>query len=265
MAKESTSQSGMKLAFNEIPNFRHGMNVLDITVPEALKRRINTGIDWVNEAFGGKGLTPSTAGLLTGTPGAGKTTFLLQLADSLTGSGHVCLFNTGEESLLQVRTTVERLGVRNGFVPGNDRMAADVLNHADMLARSNPGKQVVLICDSLQTLDDGFYPNGATNSMTPIRVFEMFTEWAKATFGIVLVIGQVTKDGKFAGKQQLIHMIDVHGHLMIDEKPKSETYGMRIFKMKKNRFGCSGKGFVLNLDSKGLTEAGSYTGEGEDE
>ena len=265
MAKESTSQTGMKLSFDEIPNFARGMNVLDITVPEALKRKVRTGMSWLDEAFGGQGMTPSTAGLITGTPGAGKSTMLLQLADSLTGAGHVCLYNTGEESLLQVRAVLERLKVRNGFVPGKDRMAADVLDHADMLARGNPGKQVVLICDSLQTLDDGFYPNGATNSMTPIRVFEMLTEWAKATFGIVLVIGQVTKDGKFASKQQLVHMIDMHAHLAIDEKPKSETYGMRIFKMRKNRFGCSGKGFVLNMSAQGLTEAGTYNSEVEDE
>ena len=70
---------------------------------DQLKKRCKTGIKFIDDAFGGKGMTPSVCTLFTGTPGAGKTTLMLQLADSLTRQGHVCLFNTAEESLYQVR------------------------------------------------------------------------------------------------------------------------------------------------------------------
>ncbi len=260
-----TGSSGMSLKFNEVPNYKPGMNVLDIEVPAHLERTVPSGVQFIDDAFGGTGLTPSSVTLFTGTPGSGKTTLLLQLANALTGKGHVCLYNTGEESLLQVRRTCKRLQMKHGFVPGNARYVDEVLAHANFLRARNPAKDVVLVIDSLQTQDDGFYDNGHTNSMTPVRVIERLTEWAKTTFGIVIVIGHVTKDGKLAGKQQIKHTVDVHAQLFIDEKPKSETYGKRIFKISKNRFGCNGLAYVLEMNGNGLVEEGSYSGEDDDE
>ena len=135
-------------------------------------------------------------------------------------------------------------------------MAEDLLKHAEKLRKANPGKQLFVLQDSLQTLDDGKY-NGATNSMTPVRCVEMLTDWAKSTYGIVCFIGQVTKGGDFAGKQTILHAVDVRGHLYIDDEKKSETYGERLFEITKNRFGCSGKRFVLGIGKAGLYEKGT--------
>lgn len=82
-----------------IKTWKRGTNILDLEVPAQLERTVKTGLKWFDEALGGEGMTPSTAMMLTGTPGAGKTTMCLQLADSITAQGHICLFNTGEESL----------------------------------------------------------------------------------------------------------------------------------------------------------------------
>jgi DNA repair protein RadA/Sms len=242
-----------------LKSWKRGTNILDLEVPAQLERTVKTGLKWFDEAVGGEGMTPSTAMMLTGTPGAGKTTMCLQLAESIMASGNICLFNTGEESLFQVRKVAKRLNMKNGFIAGQDTLVEDVLNHADTLRKANPKKQVFLILDSLQTLDDGKYKDGHTNSMTQVRAIEMITNWCKETYGIALVIGQVTKGGDFAGKQQIKHAVDAHGHLFIDEQKNSETYGERLFEIQKNRFGCSGKTFILGIGQTGLYEKGSYS------
>jgi DNA repair protein RadA/Sms len=242
-----------------IKGFKRGTNIADIEVPKALRDRKKVGLEWLDDAIGGEGFVPSSVMMLTGTPGAGKTTLMLQMADAITKSGHTCLYNTGEESLYQVKMVAERLGLKNGFVVGQDTMVSDLLEHADMLRKAHPHKQVFILQDSLQTLDDGKWKDGA-NSMTPVRVTEMLTDWAKTNYGIVAFIGQVTKSGDFAGKQTILHAVDLRGQLYIDEEKRSETYGERIFEVTKNRFGCSGRSYVLGINRNGLYEKGSFGG-----
>lgn len=248
--------AGMNLNVG-IKGFKRGTNIKDVTVPAALRNRVKTGVSWFDDAVGGEGFVPSSVMMLTGTPGAGKTTMMLQLADSITAAGHICLYNTGEESLYQVRMVTERLELKNGFVCGQDIMVEDVLDHANELRKTNPGKQVFILQDSLQTLDDGKYANG-TNGATPLRCVEMLTDWAKSNYGIVAFIGQVNKNGDFSGKNGILHAIDVRGQLYIDQDAKSETHGERIFEVTKNRFGCSGRAYVLGIERKGLYEKGSF-------
>jgi DNA repair protein RadA/Sms len=239
-----------------IKGLKRGTNINDIAVPDALRDRKKVGIEWFDDAIGGEGMVPSSVMMLTGTPGAGKTTMLLQLADAITGAGHVCLYNTGEESLYQVKMVAERLKLRNGFIAGQDTLVTDLLEHADNIRKAAKGKQVFVLQDSLQTLDDGKWKDG-TNSMTALRCTEMLTDWAKSTYGIVAFIGQVTKDGEFAGKNGILHAIDVRGQIYIDQQKKSETYGERIFEVTKNRFGCSGKAYILGMGRTGLFEKGT--------
>lgn len=253
---------GMKLANIAANRVANGTNILSIDVPPELELNIETGIGFLDDAMGGKGFTPSSAALVTGTSGAGKTTMMLQMADSITGAGHVCLFNTAEESIVQVRKVTKRLRVKNGFYVGSDNLVKNVIKHARQLMVKHPGKQVFVVCDSLQTLDDGKYPNGYTNSMTAVRAAEMLADFAKTKTGgiypIVLIIGQVNKDGQFAGKNMVKHALDIHAHLSIDDSKKSETYGMRILEVTKNRFGCNGRSFVLDMQSDGLREVMSF-------
>jgi len=240
-----------------IQGLKKGTNILDIEVPMVLRNRKKVGISWFDDALGGEGFVPSQVMMLTGTPGAGKTTLLLQLADAITKAGHVCLYNTGEESLYQVKMVAERLGLTAGFVVGQDTDVTELLAHADSLRKVNPGKQVFILQDSLQTLDDGKWKDG-TNSMTAVRATEMLTDWAKANYGVVIFIGQVTKSGEFAGKQTILHAVDVRGQLYIDQEKRSETYGERIFEVTKNRFGTAGRAYILGLGKTGLYEKGTF-------
>lgn len=246
----------MRMNLNVGVSVARGTNINDIVVPEQLRRRCRTGLEFFDDAVGGQGLVPSAVMMLTGTPGAGKSTMLLQLADSITSQGHVCLYNTGEESLYQVKMVSERLKLSNGFYVGQDINVNDLLDHADALRKRHAGQQFFLLQDSLQTLDDGKY-NGLTNSVTPLRCVEAMTDWAKNNYTNVVFIGQVNKDGIFAGKNGILHAVDVRAHLYVDTKKTSETYGERIFEITKNRFGCSGRAYIMGIDETGLYDKGS--------
>lgn len=249
----------MKLQGLDLRDLASGTNILELEVPPQLDVQHPTGMSFIDDIFSG-GMTPSTATLFTGTPGAGKTTMMLQLADALTGKGHTVLFNTAEESLLQVRKVVRRLQLKNGFICGQDRLLSDALKHATYLRKKAPKKQLFLMFDSLATLDDGMYKNGHTNSNTAVRVAEEIAGFCKNPangYPIAFIIGHVNKDGEFAGKQTIKHALDAHMHLFVDMMKTSQTHGERILEVQKNRFGCAGLAYILDLQAKGFHEKGS--------
>lgn len=248
-----------------VKDFERGTNVNDIVVPAKLRERRKVGIDWVDDAFGGEGWVPSTVHMITGTPGAGKSTLIRQIADSLTKQGHIAFLNSGEESVFQTKMASERLKLKNGFMLGQDTMVPEILTFCDnvMSEAKNKGKQFFLLQDSLQTLDDGKYVDKEGNSRgttgnTPVRCTEMLTSWAKQTYGIVVFIGQVTKGGDFSGKNTILHAVDTRGHLYFDDQKNSETWGERLFEVTKNRWGCTGRSYIVGMGEKGLYDKGSF-------
>ena len=151
-------------------------------MPELLKKKVSTGLGYFDDAMGGKGFTPSMVTLYTGTPGAGKTTMILEQANSITGNGSTVLFNTDEESLYQLKMTVERLRLKHGFVAGQETMVPQLLKNCDELRKKNPGKPFFLFVDSLQCLNDGKYGDHQTNSRTAQRAMSMITDYCKEHF-----------------------------------------------------------------------------------
>lgn len=241
-------------------NIGFGINVRDIEVPKALRRKVSSGLQYFDDAMGGEGFTPSVVTLFTGTPGAGKTTMMLKLADQLTASGALAVFNTAEESLYQVRMVTERIGVRHGFAVGSETHVPTLLEKCDKLRGlpENKGKDFFLIVDSLQCMDDGKYKDGGINSKTPERVLQLLTEYCKEHLVNAIVIGQVNKAGQMAGTQKLKHMIDAHLHLSVEEKDE-QLIGCRVLETLKNRFGSAGSAFFLKLGEHGFREVGRYT------
>lgn len=236
----------------QVDGIKLGTDILDVQVPDRLRTKQSLGIDWVNEAVGGGGMTPSTVMMITGAPGCGKSTLLRQLADSITAAGHVVLYNTGEESIYQVKMRIEEMGLKRGFKVGQETYTGKVLAWARAQQEREPKRQVFILQDSLQTLNDGHYKDGGVTGQTPVRCCEMLTDWAKETYGIVIFIGQVTKSGVFAGKNTIRHMIDSHVEILHDQDMKSQTHGKLLFNVSKNRFGYTGKTYVVGLGKQGL-------------
>ena len=233
-------------------NIKFGTNILDVEVPDQLRKRHKCDVEYINVAFGGSGFTPSTVSLFTGEPGAGKTTLMLILSDSLTRTGACVLYNTAEESLYQVKLTCERIGLRDGFIAGQETHVPTLLEHCDNLRKNNPGKPFFLVIDSLQTLNDGKYGEN-TNGSSAIRALQMLTDYAKQHYVNVVCIGQVNKSGNMAGSQKLKHMVDTMIHLSI-EKKNEELIGCRVLETIKNRFGSAGYTFYLTLRQNGFKE-----------
>lgn len=231
-----------------------GTNVLDIKVPDALRHKVKSGVEFIDAAMGGEGFTPSQVVLFTGTPGAGKTTMMLKLADSLTRQGAVVVFNTAEESLFQVKLVAERLGLKSGFAVGQETHVPTLLKKCDTLRKKvGETRPFFLIIDSLQCMDDGKYADGGVNSKSSERSLEQVTSWCKERFANALVIGQVNKSGKFSGTQKLKHMVDAMIEMSVEEKDE-ELLGCRVLSTTKNRFGGAGHKIWLELKGNGFTE-----------
>ncbi|NDG54061.1 MAG: AAA family ATPase [Flavobacteriia bacterium] len=230
-----------------------GTNILDLRVPSKLRERHPCGVDYLDAAFGGEGFTPSTISLFTGEPGAGKTTLMLTLANALTSQGYVCLFNTAEESLYQVKLTCERLELTSGFIAGQESYVPRLINNCNALRKKYPKKPLFLIVDSLQTLNDGKYGEDHTNSQSAVRSLQILTDYAKEHYINVICIGQVNKSGNMAGSQKLKHMVDAMLHLSIEKKDE-DFKGLRVLETVKNRFGGAGWTFFLDLKKEGFSE-----------
>ena len=232
-----------------------GTNILKVRVPKALRNNFKSGLDFVDCALGGEGFTPSQVLLFTGTPGAGKTTMMLTLADQITKSGGLVVFNTAEESLFQVKLIAERLGLGSGFAVGQETHVPTLLENCDKLRskRGNKNKPFFLIVDSLQCMDDGKYKDGSVNSQSATRALALITDYCKETGNIAMVINQVNKQGKMAGSNKLKHMVDSHMHLSV-EKKEQDLLGCRVLETQKNRFGGCGHIYFLHLGKTGFTQ-----------
>jgi DNA repair protein RadA/Sms len=242
----------MRIKLND--TFKFGTTLNEVEVPDAMKKKIPSGLEYWDAALGGQGFTPGAVTLFTGGAGAGKTTTMLLLADALARSGAAVVFNSGEESLYQLRMTSQRLGLLCHFVASNEIHVPTLLENCTKM-RNSPkykGKPFFLIVDSLQCMDDGHYPDGATNSKTPERVLQAVTEYAKEHYINPIVIGQVTKGGKFAGSNTLKHMVDCHCHLSIETKDP-DLAGLRILEVEKNRYGGAGSRQFLAMTESGFT------------
>lgn len=240
-------------------NIPLGTSIRNVKVPQQLKVKLPSGIEFIDDAFG-NGFTPSTVTLFTGEPGAGKTTLMLTLADSLAAQGYCVYFNTAEESLYQVAMTCERLDIQNDFYPGQETDIDQLIANCDQLRANNPGKPFFLIVDSLQTLEDnegGFTKNATT------RCLEVLTNYAKEHYVNVITICQVNKSGEMAGSQKLKHMVDAMIHLQLCDKKlmkelDCDLTGVRSLTVEKNRFGSSGWLFLLDLEETGFVEKFRY-------
>lgn len=243
----------------QIKDIAFGTSIQDITVPAILKKRIKTGLGYFDTVIGGEGFTPSMCTFFTGSPGAGKTTMMLSLANSLQGNGAQVVFNTAEESLYQIKMTANRLKLRHPFAVGGETNIPALLKGCDKVRKKHSDRPFFLIVDSLQCMEDGHFNTGRITTATAERSLQQLTSYAKENACNVIVIGQVNKSGKMAGSQKLKHMVDSHIHLSIEEKDE-DLKGCRLLHTRKNRFGGAGHIAILSLHKTGFSEVGTIEG-----
>lgn len=201
-----------------------------------------SGINALDQLLG-SGLVPGAAILLGGEPGIGKSTLLLQLAGSQAKLGHTGVYLSGEESLPQLKSRADRLGLLGpGLLAISTNKVEDALAILD-----EPNPPELLIVDSVQTLISPM-AEGIPGSVSQVRaVSSELVEKTKKTGTTLILVGHVTKDGQIAGPKLLEHMVDTVLYLEGDRKHFS-----RILRVLKNRFGPSDELVVFTMKQQGL-------------
>ncbi len=196
----------------------------------------------LNRVLGG-GVVPGSLILIGGDPGIGKSTLLLQIADTVAREKGTVLYVSGEESISQLKLRADRLGVNgeNIFTLAEVRMDA-ILNQADKML-----PQMVII-DSIQTVY--LEGAGAAGSVSQVRECTLrFMQWAKSSGIPVFLAGHVTKEGAIAGPHVMEHMVDVVLYL------EGERFSAnRILRGVKNRFGSTNEIGIFEMRDRGLFE-----------
>ena len=212
-------------------------------IPPSDLIRIPVPIGELHRVLGG-GLVPGSAVLLSGDPGIGKSTLLLQFALALAHADRPVLYVSGEESAAQIRLRATRLGLdpHELYVLAEIGLA-DIL---DSIAEVRPG---LVIIDSIQTLVSAEL-TGVPGSIGQVReCASQLVALAKQTGITLFLVGHVTKEGAVAGPKTLEHMVDTVLALAGDQH-----HNYRILKATKNRFGSTNEVGIFAMQEQGLME-----------
>jgi len=192
----------------------------------------------------GGGLVPSSAILVGGDPGIGKSTLLLQAAAQFANAGLKTIYVSGEEANAQVRMRAKRLGLADAPV----KLAAET-NLRNILTTLEVEKPQLVIIDSIQTMWSDTV-DSAPGSVSQVRsAAHELTTFAKRNGISVILVGHVTKDGQIAGPRVVEHMVDT---VLYFEGERGHQF--RILRAVKNRFGPSDEIGVFEMTGRGLSQ-----------
>jgi DNA repair protein RadA/Sms len=198
----------------------------------------------------GGGLVPGAVILLSGEPGVGKSTLLLEVAANTAKSGKRVLYVTGEESVGQVRLRAERTGaLTDNLYLAAETDLSTVLGQIDAVAPE------LLVVDSVQTIAAGEI-DGAAGMPSQIReVAANLIRVAKERSLPVILVGHVTKDGSIAGPRALEHLVDVVCHFEGDRQTS-----LRFVRSLKNRFGPTDEVGCFEMTGEGINQVTDPSG-----
>ena len=191
----------------------------------------------------GGGLIKGEVVLITGSPGIGKSTFLLQLSQEYAKIGNV-FYVSGEESPRQIKQRAERVNVKSeNLYILND---TNIEKIESVILKDKPK---VVVIDSIQTLYSENV-NSIPGSVTQIRETTLkIIEIAKKNEIAFYIVGHVTKDGKLAGPKLLEHMVDA---VLQIEGEENNYY--RIIRSIKNRYGSTNEISIFDMKENGISE-----------
>ncbi|MDR2879932.1 MAG: DNA repair protein RadA, partial [Fusobacteriales bacterium] len=191
----------------------------------------------------GGGLVKGEVVLISGNPGIGKSTFLLQLTDEYSKIGNV-FYISGEESLRQIKQRADRLRVKSKSLYLANETNLEKIE--SIILKDNPK---IVVIDSIQTLYSENV-NSIPGSMTQIRETTLkIIEIAKSREISFFIVGHITKDGKVAGPKMLEHMVDA-----VIQIEGEENSFYRIIRTLKNRFGSTNEISIFDMKEDGISE-----------
>ena len=212
------------------------------------KNRLSTGFKELDRVLGG-GLIEGEVVLVSGEPGVGKSTLLLQVALNLSAKKKI-LYVCGEESPSQLISRLDRLSV-DGGKPENIFVTNDVIveNIYNLVSEE---KFDLVIVDSIQSVTS-ITSKGYPGSISQVRASgSLLTRFSKVTGIPCVIVGQINKVGDIAGPMILEHIVDC---VLYIEGGEFNQY--RIIRGMKNRFGSTNEIGVFEMTSAGLNEVGN--------
>lgn len=214
-----------------------------VNIKSGEKERYDTGIAELNRVLGG-GLVKGSLTLISGDPGIGKSTLLLQTASSIAEKYGKVLYVSGEESEEQIKMRGDRLkAISSNLYVISETNIDTIDQHVSEL------DPIFVIIDSIQTLFKSSI-SSAPGSVSQVRECSNDIMRMGKTKNIpFFIVAHVTKQGELAGPRVLEHMVDT---VLYFEGERTQEY--RILRTIKNRFGTTSEIGVFEMQAEGLVE-----------
>jgi len=213
---------------------------------EADPTRLSTGLPEFDRVIGG-GLVPGQVLLLSGEPGAGKSTILLTMAELVARqTGKRVLYISGEESVSQIAVRAKRIDALSASLYlADDTDLGTILGHID----DHAGELALVIVDSVQTVASANVEGRAGGVSQVMEVAQVLTRAAKSRSLPLFLVGQVTKESTVAGPRALEHTVDTTLSLDGDKHTS-----LRLLRAVKNRYGPADEIACYEQTDSGLQE-----------
>ena len=208
------------------------------------QKRLSTGIGELDRVLGG-GLVPGSLCLISGEPGIGKSTLIIQAAVNMANEdpSRPVLYVSGEESEEQIRMRADRVA---RTLPANLYLLAETeLDRAlEVTKELNPR---FLIVDSIQTMYTGEL-DSAPGTVAQVRTCtHMLMQLGKGRGIPVFIVAHVNKSGDLAGPKIMEHLVDT-----VLNFTGERSQELRILCAYKNRFGATSEIGAFRMEEEGL-------------
>ncbi|MCC5910780.1 MAG: DNA repair protein RadA [Clostridiaceae bacterium] len=231
-------------------DFKRSPTMVSKAKPQPIKtiksggyERYDTEIQELNRVLGG-GLVKGSLTLISGEPGIGKSTLILQASSKIASKQGKVLYVSGEESEEQIKMRAERLDALAETLYVVSETNIDVVE--EYISELEPA---FVLIDSVQTLFKSDL-SSAPGSVSQVKeCVNNLMRIGKSKNIPMFIVAHVTKQGELAGPRVLEHMVDTVLHF-----EGERTQEFRILRALKNRFGTTSEIGVFEMAQEGLVE-----------
>lgn len=206
--------------------------------------RVDTGIKELNRVLGG-GIVKGSLTLISGEPGIGKSTLIMQAANNIATAGKRVLYISGEESEIQLKMRADRICPKLS----DNLMVLSETNMENISECAKSMKAEFLIVDSIQTTYSAAL-DAAPGSVSQVRACgNELMRLGKMENIPIFIVAHVTKSGELAGPKIVEHLVDCVLHFTGER-----NHELRILRSFKNRFGTTSEIGAFEMAQEGLVE-----------
>lgn len=212
--------------------------------------RIDTGIGELNRVLGG-GLVKGSLTLISGEPGIGKSTIIIQAAANISNIEGTVLYVSGEESEEQIKMRADRVCPRIS----ENLLVLSETNMENVFNACENCKPKFLIIDSIQTMYTEEL-DSVPGSVSQVRACgNQLMKLGKMGEIPIFIVAHVTKNGELAGPKIVEHLVDC-----VLNFTGERDHDLRILRAYKNRFGTTSEIGAFQMEEEGLVQIRNLSG-----